>query len=217
LTSVDRKASPLPRRTQAERRDESERSLIEATLAVVERDGVNAATFEAIGQKAGYSRGLATQKFGSKLGLIKAVIAYLHQRREEMLAADHVAQMHAADAIAHYANQHLLALERTHGGRAYFMLLAATVADASVMRSIFAQSHEQVRVWLEAQIRRGQAAREIRRDLDPYSGAMMVGSLLLGASMQWLVDPKTKMGAIRRATVAAIRLYFTEPADGHEH
>ena len=75
------------RRSQAERRDESQRSLVEATLAVVANRGVSAATFDEIGRAAGYSRGLATQKFGSKQGLIEAVIDYLHQQREAALEA----------------------------------------------------------------------------------------------------------------------------------
>jgi AcrR family transcriptional regulator len=56
------------KRSQAERRDASERQLIEATMAVVATRGVEAATFDAIGLAAGYSRGLASQKFGSSAG-----------------------------------------------------------------------------------------------------------------------------------------------------
>ena len=74
---TDQLSLPRPaRRTQAERRDESGRSLVEAAIAVVARQGVNAATFDAIGRQAGYSRGLATQRFGSKQGLIEAVIRH---------------------------------------------------------------------------------------------------------------------------------------------
>ena len=81
------------RRTQAERRDESGRSLIEAAVEVVAEQGVGAATFESIGRRAGYSRGLATQRFGSKEKLIEAVIGHLHERQEAALARNRIDEM----------------------------------------------------------------------------------------------------------------------------
>ena len=67
-------SAPILRRTQAERRDESQRRLLEAAAALIQERGMAAATFENIGVRAGYSRGLATQHFGSKQGLIEALI-----------------------------------------------------------------------------------------------------------------------------------------------
>ena len=207
--TLDPSAAPVPaRRSQAERRDESQRSLVEATLAVVADRGVGAATFEEIGRAAGYSRGLATQKFGSKRGLTLAVIDYLHQQREAMLEAAHVAQMGGLDAITHYIASHLASLEANTGGRAYFMLLAAAVGDASALREVFADEHDKVRGWLEDRFRQGQAEGSIRPDIDPYAGAMMVGSLLLGLSLQSLVDPRTDLKVIRAASVSALRRSF---------
>ncbi|HQP20056.1 MAG TPA: helix-turn-helix domain-containing protein, partial [Phenylobacterium sp.] len=68
------------RRSQAERRDESERRLIEAAAGLVVEQGIGAATFANIGERAGYSRGLVTQRFGSKQGLIEAMIERLQLR-----------------------------------------------------------------------------------------------------------------------------------------
>jgi AcrR family transcriptional regulator len=195
----------LAKRSQAERRDASERQLIDATLEVVTTRGVNAATFDAIGLAAGYSRGLATQKFGSKRGLIDAVIDHLHRRREKILEIEQVNEMPAIDAIAHISNRFLRELSGDSGGRAYLMLLAASVADASSVREAFAASNNRVRDWLESVIRRGQAERTIRRDIDPRASAQMIGSMVLGISMQWLVDPTTDLEPIRKSTVAAIQ------------
>jgi AcrR family transcriptional regulator len=64
----------LSRRTQAERRAESEQQLLRAAAEIVVQEGVAAATFESIGRRAGYSRGLAAQKFGSKQGLVEALV-----------------------------------------------------------------------------------------------------------------------------------------------
>src|ERR1019366_10503490 len=90
---------PPRRRTQAERRDQSERGLVEAAIAVVSEDGVSAATFEAIGRRGGYSRGLVGQRFGSKLGLIEAVIAYLHEEKESFATGQRVDSLNPLEAL----------------------------------------------------------------------------------------------------------------------
>jgi AcrR family transcriptional regulator len=215
MASGSNTVAPI-RRSQAERRDESERNLLAATWSVIASRGVNAATFEAIGQAAGYSRGLATQRFGSKQGLIDAVIAHAHSHRDSMLEADHVAEMSGMDALIYYADSHLRNLRDQPDGRAYFMLLAGAVADSAPAREAFAQSHERVRLWLEDMIRRGQSEGDIRPDMDPTAGALMVGSLLLGLSIQWLVDPQTNLDLLRQTIVAALRQSYAadESADG---
>ena len=61
------------RRTQAERRAETERRLIEATMEIIARDGVRAVTMAAVGEAAGYSRGIVNHQFGTRDGLMTAV------------------------------------------------------------------------------------------------------------------------------------------------
>ena len=86
---------PSPRRTQAERRDESERRLLRAAAELLVERGVKAATFENIAQRAGYSRGLVTERFGSKQGLIEALIEGLQGRLQALLDARDWAQVEA--------------------------------------------------------------------------------------------------------------------------
>lgn len=204
-------SSAAARRTQAERRDESERRLLDATARVVAEQGVSAATFEAIGRSAGYSRGLATQKFGSKDGLIEALIADLHERQSELLAAHHIAELGGLEAVLAYVDLYLRHLGDGEATRAYFMLMAGAVADASSLRAAFARSHEKVKARLAALVQRGQAEGAIRRELDPQAAALMVGGLLLGLSVQWLVDPETDLDAIRRTSLDTLELAFANP------
>lgn len=199
------------RRTQAERRDESQRRLLDATARVVAGEGVSAATFEAIGRAAGYSRGLATQKFGSKDGLIEALIGDLHSRQDELLSAHHIGEMPGLDAILTYVDLYLQHLGEQDGARAYFMLLAGAVADASPLRAAFARSHDRVKHRLAALVERGRRDGGIRRDVDPEIAALMVGSLLLGLSVQWLVDPGTQVDAIRAMSLETLKLAFASP------
>ena len=50
--------------------------------------------------------------------------------------------------------------------------------------------------------------RAIRADLDPDAAALMVGSLLLGLSVQCLVDPDIDLDPIRETSLAMLRLSF---------
>lgn len=204
---MDQRAAPRPgRRTQAERRDESGRSLVEAAIAVAARDGVSAVTFEAIGREAGYSRGLATQRFGSKRGLIEAVIARLHEAQESALLAHEIDSRPGLEAVLSFVDVYLRGLAGEHDGRAYFMLLSAAVADATELRAAFAEEHGRIERRLEDLVRRGQAEGAIRRELDPAAAALMVGSLLFGLSMQTLVDPTTDLDPIRETSLTMLRL-----------
>ena len=207
---MDISEATAKRRTQAERRDESGRGLVEAAVAVVAEEGVSAATFEAIGRKAGYSRGLATQRFGSKQGLIEAVIQHLHERQEAALAEHGVDDLPGFEAVLAYVDLYLrgLASEAGGGGRAYFMLLSSAVADATAMREAFAAEHGRVERRLEALVLKGQAQGHIRREIDADAAALMIGSLLLGLSMQVLVDPGMNLEPIRETSLATLRLSF---------
>ena len=196
------------RRTQAERRGESERGLVKAAVAVVSEEGVSASTFEAIARRSGYSRGLVGQRFGSKLGLIEAVIAYLHDERETYTAPKRIDSLAGLDALLTYVDLYLQRLTRLDEVQAYFRLLSWAVADISAFRSAFAAEHERVRERFEGWIVRGQAEGQIRRDLDPSAAALMVGSQLLGVSMQVLIDPAMSVDPIRTTCLETLRRAF---------
>jgi len=86
-----RVAAPLqPRRTQAQRRAQAEQRLLDAALEIVARTGSVRMTLAQVGEAAGYSRGLAAHRFGSKAGLLRALAAHINAR--------FVAQIPAASA-----------------------------------------------------------------------------------------------------------------------
>jgi AcrR family transcriptional regulator len=201
--------APQRRRTQAERRDESGRGLVKAAIAVVAEEGVSAATFEAIGRQGGYSRGLVGQRFGSKLGLIEAVIDYLHDDKDVFAKADRFDGVSGLEALLTFVDIYLQRLAHPGEVRAYFRLLSWSVADISAFRSLFAAEHDRIRVRFEGWVRRGQAEGQIRADLDPTAAALMVGSQLLGLSMQVLIDPAMDVDPIRVTCVATLRQAFS--------
>jgi AcrR family transcriptional regulator len=195
------------RRTQAERRSESERGLVEAAIEVIARQGVGAVTFEALGRTSGFSRGLATQRFGSKQGLLEAVLSHLHEGQGHRLRHEHrLDALPGLQAVLAYVDVCLRDLAARPQARAYFMLLSSAVAEADEARSaFFRETHAQVEAQLTSWVVRGQAEGAIRMDVDPGATALMIGCLMFGMSMQLLVDPAMDIGPIREMSLSMLK------------
>jgi AcrR family transcriptional regulator len=61
-------------RTQEQRRIEAERRLVRAAAELVGEIGPTRVTLANVGERAGYSRGLATHHFGSKAALMQRLV-----------------------------------------------------------------------------------------------------------------------------------------------
>jgi AcrR family transcriptional regulator len=66
--------------TQAERVAASDKALLAAAIELIAERGYERTTLALIGERAGYSRGLVTQRFGSKEKLLWAVIKQMLDR-----------------------------------------------------------------------------------------------------------------------------------------
>jgi AcrR family transcriptional regulator len=197
---VNRSVATPPRRTQAQRRDQSEQRLLIAAAQLIEAEGFAAVTFDRVGATAGYSRGLASQRFGSKDGLVRAVIAFVSARvraKVETLTAGIAAPL---DRLLAWVDVMLSQIEHDVIFRAYFVMMAAAIGNRDPLREAFLAAHEDVRTELRAMIEAGQQAGQINATLDADTLALSIGSLHLGIAVELLLDPALNMAAMR-ATV----------------
>src|SRR5690348_17433798 len=72
-----RETAKKPRRTQPERVAESDARMLAAALRLIGERGYRGTSLAAIGEAAGYSRGLVHERFGSKSGLLWALVKQL--------------------------------------------------------------------------------------------------------------------------------------------
>lgn len=202
-------ATLLPvRRTQSERRDESEARLLAAAARLIEAEGFAAVTFDRVGAEAGYSRGLAAHKFGSKDGLVRAVIAFVTRRVQARVDAA-IAALQPASAgtrarILAWTETLLTQVETDPLFRAYFVMIAAAIGNRADIRQAFLAAHEDVRAGLRLMIEEGQAAGEIPRALNADATALSIGSLHLGIATELLLDPGMDMAAMRTTARQAV-------------
>lgn len=180
--------SLMPRRTQAERRAESENRLLAAAAEIIASEGYLAATLERVGERAGFSRGLASRKYGSKDGLIEAVIwrvsAHVHEQVDLAIAgvADPLEQL-----LRLFDRFVELVLSDT-SVRAYFVLFSAMIANRLDTRPVFDEVQQRFGERISALIGEAQATGAIPAAIPAPHAAFMVGCLLAGISIETAVD-----------------------------
>jgi AcrR family transcriptional regulator len=84
MTQAD--TQPPKRRTQAARREQSDRRMLRAAAYLIGRRGLHATTLAEIGVKAGYSSGLPVVRYGSKFGLVDTLLAAMDRWCETTVA-----------------------------------------------------------------------------------------------------------------------------------
>jgi len=178
------------RRTQAERRARSERSLLEAAEQLVAEKGSARTTLAEIGERAGYSRGLVNQRFGSKGDLVSRLTQRIQRRFRDGILVPALADRTGLDALLAVVDAYLGGMDLSVGtGRAFYVLMAESLGPVPEIRDTFALADGEFRAFLERHITDGIKAGDIRPDVDPAARSAMIVGALRGISLQWLVDP----------------------------
>lgn len=196
-------ATAPKRRSQAERRAESEQRLLEAAAEIIATEGYLAATLERVGERAGFSRGLASRKYGSKDGLIEAVIwrvsAHVHEQADAAIAGIAC----PLEQVLALADRFVELVQRDISVRAYFVLFSAMIANRLETRPVFEEVQIRFGERLTTLIVAAQAAGKVPPTLPAEHAAFMLGCLLAGVAIE------TTMGFDRLADPAAVRTDLT--------
>ena len=173
-----------PRRTQAARRAESEDRLLAAAAEIIANEGYLAATLERVGERAGFSRALASRKYGSKDGLIEAVIwrvsAHVHEQVD--IAIDGVDD--PLEQLLRLFDRFIELVLADTSVRAYFVLFSAMIANRLETRSVFEEVQQRFGDRIEALIVAAKARGAVPAALPSTHAAFMVGCLLAGISVE---------------------------------
>ena len=180
----------MARRTQAERSAASDRALIDAAIQLIAERGYERATLAAIGDAAGYSRGLVTQRFGSKEGLLRVVVEQMLESWGEHTLKPRLGDRTGIDALRATLDVYLDTVERSPNSiRALYALLREADGPVPALRERVAQLQRDERANIARWVRAGQRNGSIRRDVDPIAEATLFLGVLRGVTMQWLLDP----------------------------
>lgn len=194
-------------RTQEVRRAEAERRLVAAAAEMVAEVGPSRVTLANVGERAGYSRGLATHHFGSKAALMQRLLdAVSQQFRDAMFnrggTDDPVIELRTLIGI--YFDV-LVDLQPVN--RARLVLWADTVANPDeVNRARMVASDREFREEIEKRLTR--ATTSGRRTIDSHGFATVVVGMLRGVALQSLIDDQVDLDAARNEVDALIAHRF---------
>ena len=175
--------------TQAERTARAETKMVLAAIDLLNTVGIQGTTLVAIGEKSGYSRGLATHHFGSKAGLFRTVLKRLSAAWSKQLNRQ-LGGKTGLKAIKIAIDTHLAhALKHPEWIRVQYILWGAAIDPASKFKPNAAEFMQIQRETVAAWIRDGQQAGEIRSDIDPDHTAEQYYGSLIGITHQWQVSP----------------------------
>lgn len=200
-------------KTQAERTALAERRMLDAAVELLNSAGMEGATLKAIGEKAGYSRGLATHHFGTKAGLFKKLLREISATWVKELN-DQVDGLTGLEAFSAAATAHLNhVLAKPEHLRAMYILWFGSLDPGSEFKpnlsGFMARQRQSMANW----VRGGQASGEIRTEVEPDRVGEQVYATLIGLNHQWLVDPGLDLRrAYEEFKQNTIRLLRSAPA-----
>jgi AcrR family transcriptional regulator len=190
MEPAEKTTQPTTRRTQLERRAEAEQRLLVAARQIVARKGWVGMTLSEVGEEAGYSRGLATHHFGNKAGLLRALAAFVNSSFMALVEARSASWRPGMHALKNFVSVYLA---RPDGDwvntRALLALMSEAVTQDSETVQVLAEYNLSVQKHLAGYIREGIDQGEIRPEVDPMAGALLILGTLRGLMLQVLLDP----------------------------
>lgn len=180
---------PRTRRPQHERVAESDRRMLAAALRLIGERGYRGTSLAAIGEAAGYSRGLVHERFGSKEGLLWALVKQIlrvwnHESRERGSSG------HAGiEGVCDLLDNHRRAVLEDRGIRAFYALMFEALGPTPDLLPEFRELHRTFRADIERTLRAGIDAGTVRADIDPKAQAALLLAAQRGLAFQWLLDP----------------------------
>lgn len=179
-----------PRRmTQPERSALSDARMAGAAVALICERGAGDTTLKDVGLRAGYSRGLASYRFGSKAGLWSFLIRsigedWVAELRQAVAGTSGLETIHAAvDAHCRFL------LDSSERIRAFYILWFESVGPDPALRVAITGAHQRRQSDVEEWIRGGIEAGTVRPDVDVPAVAEQFCAAIIGIVYGWLVSP----------------------------
>ena len=198
------------RRTQQERRAETERRVLNAAMTLIAERGSHSVSLAEVGRLAGYSSGIVSHHFGGRPQLLAAVV-----RRAQQFDVPTIGTS-GLDQLTTLVSTYLTTLqERAPAPQAFLLMWSEAIASDPVLAPLFAERDAWFRDLLAGIVQRGVDDSSIRPDADPGAIAVSLLGLLRGVGLQLVSAAEhAPLDVISDQTVEMIRrgLVTTGPA-----
>lgn len=187
--------------------------LLRAAAELIAEQGYERTTLAAIGQRAGYSHGLVTRRFGSKDGLIEALLRRMIDDWKQRELAPELEGKTGIDALQTVIHQIRSSVHRDPGAlRALYALMFEGLKPVpEVLARRMRELHLYQRTsWADA-LQEGLAAGDVQPDINVETTAALLVSTLRGAAYLWLLDSEFDIDGVLLAFESQLDQLRTVP------
>lgn len=179
---------PSPRR-QAARTALSDARMVEAAVRLIVARGMERTTLKEVGELAGYSRGLAGYRFGSKGGLYGFVVKAIGEEWLKELTRVTQGKVGLEALIAATDAHYRFCVDAPDHVRAFYILWFESIGPGSEYKEVIAGIHRRRQRDVTEWIRKGIDAGQIHSAVDAAGVANQFCASIIGIVYQWLVNP----------------------------
>ena len=181
---------PATRNRHQERSELSTARLLTAAAELIEEGGYEAMTLAAVGERAGYSRGLVTARFGSKDQLLAALVGRITAGWSHRNVLPRTVGRPGRDGVLILLDAIRAQAERDPRSlRTLYALMFEALGPNVALRQHFIEFHRTMRADLAKLVRRGLRDGSVTRHRRPDEEAMLIVAGLRGIAYQWRLDP----------------------------
>ncbi len=176
------------RRTQAQRTEESDQRMFEAALSLINERGAADTNLSEVGIRAGYSRGLASHRFGNKENLFAFVVRRLGEHWLDQLKTS-IGNAVGLSAVEKALDQHYaFCVEAPESVRCLYLLWFESINKESELSATIKNIHQRrfqdVVNWI---LRDSTVAESVKREADII--AAQFSASVVGIVYFWLANP----------------------------
>lgn len=189
---------PPAKRAPSARGSSRREEILDAAVELFARKGYRGTGLLALAERVGISHVGILHHFGSKEGLLLAVMARRHENMQRLAAEFTGKGIAGLSAIpVPYEDEILTRLEA--------VLRAENLEPGEPLHEHFDAANQWTRGLIAAEIARGQQQGEIRSDIDPDLKAAEIVAFGIGIETQWLLNPdKLDRRAVHESFIRAL-------------
>ena len=163
--------------------------LLAAAMAVVAAQGSRGASLAAVAEQAGMTAPAVTHHFGSKQGLLLAIVDELDRRDSAAANERDVSGLDLLRVIGRWTQRVVDDPASARLAHLRAMLAVEAIDERAPAHDRFVERNRRLRAPVVDCIRAGQADGSIRPDVDADAIATEILGAFQGAQIQWLMDP----------------------------
>lgn len=194
---------PRAKLTQDERTELSDKRMFSSAMQLICEQGAHRTTLKEICEKAGYSRGLANYRFGSKDAFFGKLIEHFNLAWSRELSK-YIGKKRGAEAIfaAIDAFEGFL-LEFGSLMRGRYIIMYESIATDNLLSRKLTANHKAYHLDIETWFKEGVEDGSISSEMDSSAFASYYCSFIFGTVFQWLVSRD-------QVDIAALCKYFRQ-------